>query len=97
MRPIPFFPYTGGMADVRNPTMVAFGMKLKAAREAKFESAKDFADHIGINDFRYRKYERGTANPPIDILKRMAAALDVSMDSLLPIKRPKDSAANNRG
>lgn len=62
----------------------AFGERLRACRVAAgIESAEGMADLLGIEGQRYRKYERGAAMPPIDLLAEIAHQLDASLDFLL--------------
>lgn len=47
-----------------------FGERLRAARMvAGYETGRDFARDLGIEDFTYRKYERGQSVPPLDVLE----------------------------
>lgn len=68
----------------RSKTMTLFAERLKTARAAKYRSAEAFADFMGIHPHRYRKYERGETQPPLELLRRMCAALDVSIEYLVP-------------
>lgn len=61
-----------------------FGKRLRACRiAAGFEQADMFADMLGIEAQRYRRYERGEAMPPTDVLLDMCEALDKTADFLL--------------
>lgn len=72
------------MRNVSNKLVKAtFGNRLKQAREARFETAQEFAAVIGIEPHTYRKYERGESDPPLQIVGRMALALGVSTDYLI--------------
>lgn len=64
-----------------------FANRLKHAREARYETAQDFAIVIGLEAHTYRKYERGDSEPPIAVLGQMAVALGVSVDYLILGKR----------
>lgn len=70
---------------------MTFGQKLKEARElAGYEYAADFAKVLGIEENRYRHYERGSAEPSFEILCKMCQMLEVEPNDLLPFgKRRK--------
>ncbi len=78
----------------RNKTMEAFGERLRQARAAKYDSAEAFAEMMGLNPHRYRKWERGETNPPLAELQRVCTALGVTTDDLLSPKpkRPVEAA-----
>lgn len=62
----------------------AFGTRLRACRiAAGFETADLFADTLGIEGPRYRRYERGESLPPIDLLKQLCTVLNTTSDFLL--------------
>lgn len=61
-----------------------FGKRLRAARiSAGYETAADFARDLGIEVARYRKYERGDAMPPVDILGTISSLTGKSLDFLI--------------
>lgn len=61
-----------------------FGKRLKAARiTGGFETGDEFANLIGIDGPRYRKYERGESLPPLDILALICAHLGQPLDFLV--------------
>jgi transcriptional regulator with XRE-family HTH domain len=65
--------------------MKTFGSRLKAAREAaQFRSAESFANEMGIEPHTYRKYERGSTQPPFETLTRICRRLHVTPNDLLP-------------
>ncbi len=65
--------------------MKTFGVKLRAARiNAGYRTAREFAEHMGIEPPAYRKYERGDASPNLTTLTRLCQALAVSPNELLP-------------
>lgn len=67
-----------------------FGAKLKAAREAAgYEHAADFAKVLGIEENRYRHYERGSAEPGFELLIKMCNILDVEPNDLLPFGKKR--------
>lgn len=66
--------------------MSAFSKKLKAARQAAgYETAKEFAAALGVEENRYRHWERGTAQPDLTLLTRITKLLRVEMNDLFPL------------
>lgn len=62
-----------------------FAERLKEKRIAcGYETAKEFADKVGIKQSTYNSYERGDREPSLDILSDIASVLDVMVDELLP-------------
>jgi len=77
--------------------MKNFGKRLRAARiYSGYETAKDFAIDLGINEPAYRKYERGVSVPPLDILAQIAEITETSLDFLLLGKPPITARSNIR-
>lgn len=72
--------------------MSDFGANLKAIRARRYESAKEMAVALGIDDDRYRHYERGTAMPPYELLYRICQILDCEPNDLLPFRRQREKA-----
>lgn len=62
---------------------MGFQENLRKYREAAGLTAKDFAALIGIKYSTYVSYESAGKEPKYDTLKNIAAALHVSIDSLL--------------
>ncbi len=77
----------------------AFGKRLAVVREAygqsigkfRFEQ-KEFAELLGVEPERYRKYERGEREPPFWLLDRIAGLTGYSLDFLISGK-PTNRAA----
>lgn len=66
-----------------------FGSRLKAARiAADFPTAKLFAFAMGLEEATYRAWERGDAEPSLDMLQRLCVALHVEPNDLLGFSRP---------
>jgi len=65
--------------------MKAFGKRLRIAREQflGIKYAGDFAKLLEIDGQRYRKYDRGEAFPPLDVLENIIDRTGVSADWLL--------------
>ena len=58
------------------------GKIIARLRDDKKLSQTDLADKSGVSRVMIGKYERGDAVPPIDTAKKIADALDVSLDFL---------------
>ena len=65
---------------------MGFKENLRKYREASGLTAKDFAATIGLNYGTYISYETAGKEPRYDTLKKIAAALHVSIDTLLDNK-----------
>jgi transcriptional regulator with XRE-family HTH domain len=62
----------------------AFARRLQACRlAAGHDSAEQFAKLLKIDPHRYRSYERGSREPPFEILVEMARAVGKSIDFLI--------------
>jgi transcriptional regulator with XRE-family HTH domain len=59
------------------------GKIITALRDKKQWSQADLADNSGVSRVMVGKYERGEAVPSIDAAKKIADALDVSLDNLV--------------
>ena len=76
--------------------MRTFGQKLKAARErAGFETGKQFAEALGVDENRYRHWERGTAQPSLSMLARITRLLKVELNELVPAAYRDKSSDND--
>lgn len=74
----------GVRREHRDRLMRQFGRRLRAARlTTGYEEAADFAKDLGIEPARYRRYERGEAMPPLDILQGIARATGRNLHWLL--------------
>lgn len=86
------------MERFHQEVMATFGAKLKEARErAGFEHAKDFAEALGVEENRYRHWERGTAQPSLQMLARITRLLKVELTELVPQayqKKGRDGLTN---
>ena len=61
-----------------------FAKRLKASRiAAGFETARDFARFVGLEESTYRMYERGDRSPAPGDLWTMADAVKQSIDFLI--------------
>ena len=60
-----------------------FAARLVAARKAQSLTQQQLADRSGAHVTQIRRYEAGTSQPTLDVLRSLALALNVSADSLL--------------
>jgi len=75
----------------------SFPARLRQLRKNRDWSQGQLAQKIQVDTQRISKYERGATSPPLDILVKLAHALEVSLDYLLTgtsfgaekIKNPK--------
>jgi len=60
-----------------------FAERLRALRKKSGYSQKEFAEHVGLHQVQYGRYERGDSKPYAETLTKIADALGVSTDYLL--------------
>jgi transcriptional regulator with XRE-family HTH domain len=63
--------------------MATFGKKLKECRDAKGFSQNELAKAIEVHHSIIGKYERDEVKPSIDVVKKMAEALDTTAGYLM--------------
>lgn len=69
-----------------------FGVRLAEARRAARMTQGELADKAGIHISHVQRIEAGTSQPTVDVLKRLAEALNISLD-LLVFERVSEAAA----
>ena len=62
---------------------MSFGKKIKELRESKGWNRSELADNIGISHVMVGRYERDETAPSVEVAKKMADALDTSIDYLV--------------
>lgn len=62
---------------------MAFPRNIKTLRKRFKKTQEDVADALSIGRGRWAKYEEGRAEPPLELLRRIAEYFDVSLDKLL--------------
>ena len=84
--------YTLDAMAGRPPTKEAtdFGKRVAAARQQRGLTQRELADRIGVSLRMMEYYERRAQNVKSDVIKQLAAALNVSADDLLGIDTPKN-------
>lgn len=60
-----------------------FPKRLAELRKARHLTQQALADAISINVSQLKRYEAGTSQPTLDVLRKLAVALSVSADLLL--------------
>ncbi len=60
-----------------------FAQRLVALRKERVLTQQALADRVGIHVSNIRRYEAGTSQPTLDVLRNVALALATSADSLL--------------
>ena len=77
-------------------TTMNFAERLTTARKHAGLTQQALAERTGIHVTQIRRYEAGTANPTLDVLRNIAIGLSVTIDSLVfnPDERgPQDDLA----
>lgn len=59
------------------------GQAIKEARILKKMTQAELAKSLGLATITIRQYENGTREPKLDVLRKIAAALDISVYSLV--------------
>ncbi len=60
-----------------------FPEHLAALRRHKGLTQQQLADRVGVHVVQLRRYEAGTSQPTLDVIRNMAVALGISADALL--------------
>lgn len=71
------------LKDLRELQRMAFPERLAALRKERALTQQALADEAGIHVTQLRRYEAGTAQPTLDVLRRLAVALRSSTDVLV--------------
>jgi transcriptional regulator with XRE-family HTH domain len=62
---------------------MAFPERLQAIRKEKGLTQEGLANLVDLTKLQIYRYERGASQPTLDVLKRLAIALTVSIDELV--------------
>lgn len=62
---------------------MTFGQRLKELRIKRGFTQEDLEAKLGVQRNNFSHYERGTSNPPLDVLVKIADLFHVSTDYLL--------------
>lgn len=75
-------PYLGIVSNQGTSTL-DFPQQLAALRKHHGLTQQALAERVGIHVVQLRRYEGGTSQPTLDVIRRLATALSVSADLLL--------------
>lgn len=62
---------------------MAFPERLAQLRKDRGLTQQTLADRVNLHVIQIRRYERGTSQPTLDVIRRLAVALSVSADALV--------------
>lgn len=65
------------------PAGAGFPLRLAALRKERAITQQTLAERIGIHVVQLRRYEGGSSQPTLDVIRHLAVALSVSADILL--------------
>ena len=73
-----------------------FPERLTALRKQRGLTQESLGEAIGITKTQIYRYESGTSQPTLDVIKRLAVALSVTTDELIfePSERKPDDSLN---
>lgn len=73
------------MTFAQSPAFLAmeFPERLTALRKQRGLTQQALADKVGVHVLQIRRYEGGTSQPTLDVIRRLAIALSVSADMLV--------------
>ena len=60
-----------------------FAQRLAAVRKERGMTQQTLADQVGVHVTQIRRYEAGTSQPTLDVLRALAVGLSVSTDALV--------------
>jgi transcriptional regulator with XRE-family HTH domain len=79
---------SGNQGTASRMFLAKLGQRIKIARQRRGKTQAELADAIGIHRTYLSSIERGRANPSVLILRSIAAALDFSVQQLIPEDSP---------
>src|SRR5437870_1948184 len=62
---------------------MSFSNRLAALRKQKGLTQQALAGRVGVHVIQMSRYESGTSQPTLDVIRRLAIALSVSADELI--------------
>ena len=65
------------------PLDMAFSERLATLRKAKKLTQQALGDMAGVHVIQIHRYESGTSQPTLEVIRRLAVALSVTSDELL--------------
>ena len=78
-------PYPGRMARPRRDELISAGFpqRLSALRKARNLTQQGLAEMLGMGITQIKRYEGGTSQPTLEVIRKLSMALRVSADELL--------------
>jgi transcriptional regulator with XRE-family HTH domain len=73
-----------------------FPERLATLRKARGLTQLALADKVGVHVLQIRRYEGGSSQPTLDVIRRLALALSVSADELVFERAERDPAEDLR-
>jgi transcriptional regulator with XRE-family HTH domain len=70
----------------REKKSMSLNKKLRQLREEREKTQKEVADALGIKEQVYQRYEYGTREPKIDIIRKLSKYYNISSDEILELK-----------
>jgi transcriptional regulator with XRE-family HTH domain len=80
--PLPYLGYVSKQAAATS-TAIDFPQRLAELRKQHSLTQQQLADRIGMHVVQLRRYEAGTSQPTLDVIRKLSTALQVSADMLL--------------
>ena len=74
--------HVGAVATVIELAAMSFAHRLAATRKQRGLTQQHLADAIGVHLSQVRRYEAASSQPTLDVLRRIAVALSVTIDEL---------------
>jgi transcriptional regulator with XRE-family HTH domain len=74
--------HVGDLATVVELAAMSFAHRLATTRKQRGLTQQHLADAIGVHLSQVRRYEAASSQPTLDVLKRIAVALSVTIDEL---------------
>lgn len=75
-----------GCVKRKEENFMSISKKLKKLREEREKTQREVANALGIKEQVYQRYEYGTREPKIDIIRKLAKYYNISADEILEIK-----------
>lgn len=71
------------MIELTGRLLMSFAKQLAAKRKERGLTQQVLADAVGIHVTQLRRYEAGSSQPTVEVLRKLALALHTSADALL--------------
>jgi transcriptional regulator with XRE-family HTH domain len=72
-----------------------FAQRLVAVRKERGMTQQTLADQVGVHVTQIRRYEAGTSQPTLDVLRALAVGLSVTTDALVFNEDERDPESND--